>query len=164
LGLYDPDRSQAVTYRGQPRSWSDAQIELRKSIAGLKAKQGRGLAILTPTVTSPTLSEQLNGETSSFKRGFPQARGVQYRPGNGGNRREGARQALGKFIDTLSVFGAVEVVVWRDAVFMGGGPAHWGYTGAFTANRRAATTGGGPAMNRLYVAESCPTVTGAAAD
>ena len=24
LGLYDPDRSQAVTYRGQPRAWNEA--------------------------------------------------------------------------------------------------------------------------------------------
>ena len=42
LGLYDPDRSQAVTYRGQPSGWSAAQIAIRKSLDGLKAVQGSG--------------------------------------------------------------------------------------------------------------------------
>ncbi len=42
LGLYDPDRSQAVTYRGQPRSWSDAQIALRKSLEPAETEPGQG--------------------------------------------------------------------------------------------------------------------------
>ena len=29
LGLYDPDRSQAVTYRGRPRAWNEALSALR---------------------------------------------------------------------------------------------------------------------------------------
>jgi MoCo/4Fe-4S cofactor protein with predicted Tat translocation signal len=164
LGLYDPDRSQAVTYRGQPRSWSDAQIEFRKSLARLKSSQGRGLVILTQTVTSPTLAEQLNGEASRFRHDFPAARWFQYEPTHGSNRHEGARLAFGEPVDTVYDFSAAEIVVALDADFMGIGPAHLRYTRDFMAKRRAASAAGGPVMNRLYVAESCPTVTGAAAD
>ena len=104
LGLYDPDRSQAITYRGQPRSWSDAQIELRKSLDALRLEQGRGLVILTQTITSPTLADQLIGETSRFKHDFPAARWFQYEPAHSNNRYEGARLAIGEAVETLYDF------------------------------------------------------------
>src|SRR6476619_5409035 len=55
LNLYDPDRSQALTYLGRIRGWNDALADLQKTLARLKAARGRGFRILSETVFSPTL-------------------------------------------------------------------------------------------------------------
>ncbi len=164
LGLYDPDRSQAVTYRGQPRSWSDAQIELRRSLEPLKLNQGRGLAILTDTVTSPTLADQLAGDASPIRKDFPAVRWYQYEPASSRNAHEGARLAFGEAVDVIYDFSVAEVVVALDADFMGSGPAHLRYTRQFMSKRRATIESREGTMNRLYAVESCPTVTGSVAD
>ena len=59
LGLYDPDRSQAVTYRGRPRAWNEAVSAFRGALDKLKNRQGAGFCILTENVTSPTLAGQI---------------------------------------------------------------------------------------------------------
>src|ERR1700730_9158087 len=62
LGLYDPDRSQAITYRGTPRAWSEALSTLRTALNKLREHRGAGLRVLTGCVTSPTLADQLIGD------------------------------------------------------------------------------------------------------
>src|SRR5207245_10885602 len=74
LSLYDPDRSQTVTYRGRPRPWGEALTVLRAALDKLRRKKGSGLRILTETVTSPTLAEQLE----EFLKSFPEVQCVQY--------------------------------------------------------------------------------------
>src|SRR5207248_3210076 len=59
LTLYDPDRSQTVTYEGQIRGWNDAEQALRQAMSQQRTKGGAGLRILTETVVSPTLGQQL---------------------------------------------------------------------------------------------------------
>ena len=59
LDLYDPDRSQAVTHLGRIRGWDAFASEILTNAAALKAIGGRGLRILTGTVTSPTLAALL---------------------------------------------------------------------------------------------------------
>jgi MoCo/4Fe-4S cofactor protein with predicted Tat translocation signal len=164
LDLYDPDRSQAVTYRGQPRSWSDAQLAIRSSLASLKSKQGSGLAILTETVSSRVLTEQLAGENSTLRRDFPNARWVQYEPAQSNSQYEGARLAFGEPVDTIYDFAAAEVVVSLGSDFMSSGPAHLRYAREFMSRRQSAIRSHGTVMNRLYVVENCPTITGAVAD
>ena len=56
LGLYDPDRSAAVTLDGRIASFDACQLALTERARELEADRGRGLAILTGTVTSPTLA------------------------------------------------------------------------------------------------------------
>ena len=43
LGLYDPERSQTVTYLGQPRAWNEALTALRTALDD-QQKKGGGLA------------------------------------------------------------------------------------------------------------------------
>ncbi|HEV3261654.1 MAG TPA: TAT-variant-translocated molybdopterin oxidoreductase, partial [Gemmataceae bacterium] len=38
LGLYDPDRSQSITYRGRSRSWSEALVDIRANLDRQRAK------------------------------------------------------------------------------------------------------------------------------
>ncbi len=56
LGMYDPDRSQEVTYRGGPKTWESFMSELRAAVEENRADGGAGVRFLTETVTSPTLS------------------------------------------------------------------------------------------------------------
>ena len=56
LGLYDPDRSQPVRQSGEPKTWADfvtAWGEIAKAHA---ADGGAGLAVLSESFASPTLS------------------------------------------------------------------------------------------------------------
>src|SRR5687768_10121734 len=46
LDLYDPDRAQTVTYRGEVRGWSGFAGAVRQALAGQKASGGAGLHLL----------------------------------------------------------------------------------------------------------------------
>src|SRR5262249_47592200 len=59
LSLYDPDRSQTVTHLGQTRTWDEALQVLRAAVEKLRSRGGAGLRLLTETVLSPTLGQQL---------------------------------------------------------------------------------------------------------
>src|ERR1017187_339916 len=61
LQLYDPDRSQALTFQGEIRGWNNFIGALLEMLAAQKAKNGAGIRILTETVTSPTLADQIRG-------------------------------------------------------------------------------------------------------
>src|SRR5258708_21997027 len=54
LDLYDPDRSQHVTYRGQNSAWGDFQQAF--ATAAKKLDGGQGIYFLSETITSPTLA------------------------------------------------------------------------------------------------------------
>src|SRR6266849_9463985 len=60
LGLYDPDRSQSVMSMGDQRSWQSFLTALHGPLSAQKALQGAGIRILTPTISSPTLADQLS--------------------------------------------------------------------------------------------------------
>ncbi len=66
LTLYDPDRSQLVTHHGRADTWERFQsvaLDLRETF---KAKKGTGLRILTQTVASPTLADQIKRLLDQF--------------------------------------------------------------------------------------------------
>ena len=69
LSFYDPDRSQVVTHDGRVETWEkfqDLLLSLREAM--LKTK-GAGLRILTQTMTSPTLADQLRKLQEQFPGG-----------------------------------------------------------------------------------------------
>src|SRR5437667_5184435 len=76
LTLYDPDRSQTLTYLGDIRPWSGFLTVLRSALGAQRARRGAGLRILTETVTSPTLASQLG----ALLRDLPEARWHQWEP------------------------------------------------------------------------------------
>ncbi len=59
LGLYDPDRSQAEIHDGRIGSWAAFQDELSTALGAEKGTSGAGLRLLTSTITSPSLAEQI---------------------------------------------------------------------------------------------------------
>jgi molybdopterin-containing oxidoreductase family iron-sulfur binding subunit len=157
LGLYDPDRSQTVMSMGDQRSWQAFLGAIRGPLSVQKALQGAGIRILTPTISSPTLADQLR----NLLKIYPQAKWHVYEPVNRDNVLEGAKLAFGQPVETRYDFSKADVIVSLDADFLYAGfPGNTRYIRDF-AKRRNPDDG---KMNRLYVIESTPTSTGAKAD
>ena len=157
LGLYDPDRSQSVMSMGDQRSWQAFLGAIRGPLSAQKALQGAGIRILTPTISSPTLADQLR----NFLKVYPQAKWHVYEPVNRDNVLEGAKMAFGQPIETRYDFSKADVIVSLDADFLYAGfPGNTRYIRDFAA-RRNPDNG---SMNRLYVVESNPSSTGVKAD
>ncbi len=156
LGLYDPDRSQTVTSMGDVRSWQGFLGAIRGPLSAQKALQGSGIRILTTTITSPTLADQIR----NFQKIYPQAKWHVYEPLNRDNVLEGAKMAFGQPVETRYDFSKADVIVSLDADFLYAGyPGNTRYIRDFAARRNPDGN-----MNRLYVIESTPSSTGAKAD
>src|SRR5437660_9124690 len=156
LGLYDPDRSQSVMSMGDQRSWQAFLSAIRGPLSAQKALQGAGIRILTPTISSPTLADQLR----NFLKVYPQAKWHVYEPINRDNVLEGAKLAFGQPVETRYDFEKADVIVSLDADFLYAGfPGNVRYIRDFAKRRDPDGK-----MNRLYVAESTPSSTGAKAD
>jgi len=158
LSLYDPDRSQTLSSRGDIRTWSAFLGAVRGALESVRTARGAGLRILTETCTSPTLARQLE----AFLVEFPAARWHQHEPVGRDQVRAGARLAFGSAVDTRYVVDKARVIVSLDADILGVMPGSVRYTRDFSAARRV--RGGHAEMSRLYVVESAPTNTGAKAD
>ncbi|MEI6669068.1 MAG: TAT-variant-translocated molybdopterin oxidoreductase [Acidobacteriota bacterium] len=158
LSLYDPDRSQTLTYRGDIRTWSAFLGAVRGALESVRPVRGAGLRILTDTCTSPTLARQVRDLLTEF----PAARWHQYEPVGRDQVRAGARLAFGSVVETRYQFDKARVIVALDADFLGLMPGMVRYTRDFSAARRVRGTH--VEMSRLYAVESAPTNTGAKAD
>src|SRR5256885_303352 len=178
LTLYDPDRSQTPLYRGDTRPWSAFVAEIRTLIDkegdGLKAKKGAGLRFLTETITSPSLAAQMKQILTDF----PEAKWHQYEPVNRDNARAGAVITFGQPVNTTYDFSKADRILSLGSDFLSAMPGTLRYArdyatrrqtriSAFPASMIKQSTGvqaGESEMNRLYVIESTPTITGANAD
>jgi MoCo/4Fe-4S cofactor protein with predicted Tat translocation signal len=158
LALYDPDRSQVVNNAGQISTWSEFLAVLRNALGNESASQGAGLRILTETISSPTLGQQI----AAVLEKFPRAKWHQYEPLARDNAWEGAHLAFGEAIETRYHFDKADVILALDADFLFSGPGWVRYAREFADKRRMRT--GQPTMNRLYVVEPIPSTTGAMAD
>jgi MoCo/4Fe-4S cofactor protein with predicted Tat translocation signal len=162
LNLYDPDRSTTLTYMGELRSWGDFAMAVNSKINdkdGLKAKQGAGLRFLTGAISSPTFGWQMK----AVQQAFPQSKWHRWDPVNRDNMRAGSRLAFGGYYDPIYKFENAAVVLSLDADFLSGAwfPGFVRYARDFMRGRKLEN---GDQMNRLYVAESAPSTTGAKAD
>jgi molybdopterin-containing oxidoreductase family iron-sulfur binding subunit len=166
LGLYDPDRSQSITQKGARKSWTDfvtAWGELSKTHG---ADGGAGLAILSESFSSPTLSRLV----SELRTRFPKSQWATYDAVSDENRLAGLRQATGRDVDLVLRFDRASVILCLDADPLLTDPEMIRHARGFAAGRRAGTSGGAPstssgqAMNRLYAVEGVYSLTGAMAD
>src|ERR1700734_2277259 len=156
LGMYDPDRSQSVVSLGDQRSWQSFVTAIRGPLSAQKALKGAGIRILTTTISSPTLTDQLN----NFLKIYPEAKWHVYEPVNRDNVLEGAKLAFGQPVETRYDFSKADVIVSLDADFLYAGfPGNVRYIRDFAKRRDPDGN-----MNRLYVIERTPTTTGAKAD
>jgi MoCo/4Fe-4S cofactor protein with predicted Tat translocation signal len=161
LSLYDPDRSQAVYDPDGINTWDAFAEAMRQPFARLRGRRGRGLALLTGTVTSPTSLDQLRALLESM----PEARWYRHEAIGDENARRGAEIAFGRPLDIVCRFDKADVIVSLDCDFLFALPGSVRYAREF-ADRRRIRTGriDAASMNRLYVVESSPSITGASAD
>jgi molybdopterin-containing oxidoreductase family iron-sulfur binding subunit len=154
LDMYDPDRSQKITYRGDPRTWSAFLAAYRGMLAERKGS-GQGLYFLTSTVTSPTLAAQWQ----QAQKAYPQAKLVQYDPVNRDSHYAATKQAFGDYVDAQYKLDQADVIVSLDADFLGGAqfPGFHKLARDYAQKRKLDGT---QQMNRLYVVESGTTTTG----
>jgi molybdopterin-containing oxidoreductase family iron-sulfur binding subunit len=162
LSLYDPDRSQTVLRDGQIDSWESLVAALQTRLNEARQNGGRGLRLLTGTVVSPTLAEQLQ----QFLMLYPNAQWHQFEPIQRDNEVLGGRLAFGNDVAAIYHVERADVILSLDCDFLADGPMHLRYARGFAERRRVDPSAAGnmPAMNRLYVVESSSTMTGAAAD
>jgi molybdopterin-containing oxidoreductase family iron-sulfur binding subunit len=164
LNLYDPDRAQTVTKFGEIQTWSLFVESAQAIAAGMKGSSGAGFRILTGIITSPTLAAQIQ----SLLTLFPKAKWHQWEPAVGDGTREGAKLAFGSDVNTVYRVENANVILSLDSDFLGSGPGHIRYAREFSRRRNLDQffegDRSGPEMNRLYVVEPTPSVTGATAD
>jgi len=158
LDLYNPERARSVTHFGESSSFGLFASALNDLLQAQRGRGGRGIRILTGSVTSPSLAAQL----LAVLKAFPEARWHQWEPINLDNSNEGARLAFGETLATQHRIANASVIVSFDSDFLYTHPERLRYTREFTDGRRVVA--GRAAMNRLYSLESTPTVTGSMAD
>src|SRR5262245_48765687 len=120
LSLYDPDRSQSVTNVGNIGSWTEffQVLNLRMQIEKQRPSPGSGFRLLTETITSPTLANQIR----ELLKTLPSAKWHQYEPVNRDNAMDGAKLAFGEPVETSYKFDQADVVLSLDADFMSQNP------------------------------------------
>jgi len=153
LDLYDPDRSQHLRLRGLESSFGEFQKTLQD--AANKTAGGKGLYFLSETITSPTLA----GQWKALQTKYPQAKLVQWEPVNQDSSRAASKAAFGNYADAQYKLEDADVILSLDADFLGG-IAHPGFLPLAAAYAERHRYEEGKKLNRLYVVESMPTVTG----
>jgi MoCo/4Fe-4S cofactor protein with predicted Tat translocation signal len=149
LDLYDPDRSQHVTYEGENREWPDFAEAFRDKVTS--TKDGTGIYILSSTVTSPALARQWKAVQAAY----PKAKLIQYDPAIAGT-------FLTRGYNVQYDLTQADVIVSLDSEFLSSAAYPGFHKLVFDyAKRRKDPTNG---MNRLYAVESTPTTTGMKAE
>jgi MoCo/4Fe-4S cofactor protein with predicted Tat translocation signal len=153
LDLYDPDRSVHPRFRGETADFGEFQEQFAKAVAGTKT--GDGVVFLSETITSPTLAAQWKQVQTKY----PQAKLVQYEPVNQDVGRAASKAAFGEYYDTQYKLEDADVILSLDADFLGGigFPGFLPMSAAWAERHRFDKD---KPMNRLYVVETNPTVTG----
>src|SRR5271165_2267139 len=158
LDMYDPDRSQIITYRGQMSTWSEFTAALKGPLNSQKAVQGSGLRILSRPVSSPTMASLMDAVQAAY----PESKWVKYEPVNRDNARAGSQLAFGEFVETRYNLEKADLILSLDGDFLSSGfPGFLYYARTFAARRNPDLK---EKMSRFYSVESTPTNTGGKAD
>ena len=161
LTMYDPERSQSIRRSGASSNWDTFVGEITQQIQNSRRNsKGADFAILTDTITSPTQIGLMN----DLRDLMPELRWVSYEPVNRDNVTAGTRLAFGRDLHPVYHFDRADVIVSLDCDFMLEEPGRVAHAREFIDGRRVTDKTARQKMNRLYVIESTPTITGAQAD
>lgn len=158
LDFYDPERSKQILFQKKPAAWEAFVDEMKRSLSASEADGGQGLHILTETVTSPTLLNQLG----KFLQKYPKAKWHVFDAVSRSEAKKAQKAVFGRALDTVYHFDKAKIVVSLDSDFMTDTPGHLRHARQFMQNRKDPKNHA--AMNRFYAAEPSPTVTGSVAD
>ena len=164
LTLYDPDRSQTVTYRGRTRAWNEAQATLRAALENERQNGGarRAHSQRADHVAIARREREAFPEVAAARpNGTFTSRSCRTRVS------QAMRQAFGQELDCHYAFDKADVVLSLDADFLGSEPGNLRWIADFMSRRRIrspASDSAQASMNRLYCIETDVTSTGAKAD
>ena len=158
LGLYDPDRSQAVRHLGGVSDWDSFRTAAAGPFATLRATHGKGCRLLTGPLTSPTLIAQIE----RMKSVLPEMHWHAHAPAGRDALYAGARQAFGKPMETHWNFDKASLIVSLDGDFLDPGPQQAGASRAWVEARRRSLREG--RLLEMHAAAPSPTLTSAKAD
>jgi MoCo/4Fe-4S cofactor protein with predicted Tat translocation signal len=158
LALYDPDRSKSVMKERVESTWADFISYWRDLMPALQASGGTGLAVLSEQFSSPTLARL----KELFLKTYPQAKWVTCEPISDENIYNGIKIATGKAYQPTYHFDKARVILSLDSDFLYSESDSIRNAKGFADGRRVKSETDD--MNRLYVAESCFSLTGAMAD
>ncbi len=156
LGLYDPDRSENIRYRGKTKTWNDFLVDFRSKISEFGADGGSGIHFLSETIGSPTIIDQF----SRLKSELPNASWHQFEPASKDNSIQGATKAFGEPAHAVYSFDKASRVLSLDADIFSGFNVR--YIKDFAKAR--SVSGEDTEMNRLYSIETTLSLTGSKAD
>ncbi|HUS29375.1 MAG TPA: 4Fe-4S dicluster domain-containing protein, partial [Kofleriaceae bacterium] len=154
LHLYDPDRSQSVLNSNKGSSF-DA---FKASLGDIKKALTQNARVLSEATSSPTVL--------ALRRRLEQG-GVgwhEYEPLSWDNERLGMKAAFGRSVRPIARLDRAETIVTIDCDIFVEHPAAMKYNRDFARSRRKDGSLGVGKMNRLWVAESVMSNTGAMAD
>jgi MoCo/4Fe-4S cofactor protein with predicted Tat translocation signal len=158
LNLYDPNRSRSVMENGRRSDWKSFAAFAEQHFTETSLGRGEGVWLLSEETSSPSLE----AVREHFLGRFPQAQWVTYDPLSHRNEVDGALIAFGESLQPQYDFGKAEVILSLDSDFLGADAPALSAIRGFSRGRRVESESDG--MNRLYVAESGFTITGAMAD
>jgi MoCo/4Fe-4S cofactor protein with predicted Tat translocation signal len=156
LDMYDPDRSQNITLRGNQSTWQNFSTSVRSSLDEARGNGGAGIRFLSETVTSPTLQAQMRQIASEL----PNSRWYQYEPVNSDNAMAGARLAFGSPVHTVYRFDVADRILTLDKDIFTDFNVRYKRDYAKRKNYSEQNK----QINRLYAVETTITPTGAKAD
>ncbi|MBV8169876.1 MAG: molybdopterin oxidoreductase, partial [Alphaproteobacteria bacterium] len=154
LDLYDPDRAQAPTLDGRPASWAEVETALSAQRRSWHARRGAGVRLLIGATSSPTLIRQLGLLLAQL----PEARIHVFEPIGAERRYAGTQLAFGRPLERHHRIEAARAIVSLEDDWLGPGPRQTSSIRAWVAGRAQPER-----RPRLWVAESTPSLTGAAA-
>ncbi|NQU66831.1 MAG: TAT-variant-translocated molybdopterin oxidoreductase [Candidatus Marinimicrobia bacterium] len=158
LNLYDPDRSQAPAHSGNETRWDDFLGFWQGQLKTFEETRGEGLAILSSSFASPTLSRL----KADFLRKFPKATWTVYDPVSDERIYNGIELASKQRLQPVYQLDSAEIILSIDSDFLFLDSNNVANSKRFAKGRRI--TSEKDSMNRLYAVESGFTVTGGMAD
>ncbi|MBD2747530.1 TAT-variant-translocated molybdopterin oxidoreductase [Microvirga sp. BT688] len=156
LSLYDPDRSDAPLQNGVPGSWEELTSFIRPVRNELVFDEGRGLHVLMPPTSSPTL-HRLIGQARQL---FPHAQWHVFTPIDEDNRRAAAMSVFGRDVELVYDLAQADVIVTLGGDLFAEEPGHIRYAADYQARRRAPDR----SLPRLFAVETRMSLVGARAD
>ena len=156
LTMFDPDRSQKVFNKEAESTREAFDKAFAGVVQGAKGSQGQGVRILSGANSSPSVARA----RTLISQAMPKAKWVEYESLSRDNERAGSRVAFGREVKTHYDLKRADVIVSLGADLFGDHPAKLKYARDWADGRRPEEN----KMNRLYVAETRYTTTGASSD
>ncbi len=156
LSLYDPDRSGTPLYDGEARSWEELTQFIRPVRNELVVGEGRGLHVLMPPTSSPTIQRLV----MQARQLFPHAQWHSFAPIDDINRQQAAQSVFGRDVDLVYDLTQADVIVTLGGDLFAEEAGHIRYAADYQNRRRIQDRD----LPRLFAVETRPSLVGARAD